>query len=716
MLLLQALTILEKFETRSAKGAMAVPLFAINHICVLLEQATEKGDCVAPFFLDYMKQKYRPDMEIPDLTLVPKHRARGDVWVEAYTLYLKTFVLHSELSPDSNNILFVSSIMHGKLSLQSFKTRREKKYQQIIDNLQILIALEHPVAYLCCAKLLERFGNENGLIEVAYQRSAFAPNVWGMQEYLTYLESNSLYNPGDIKHRTLKTDLTIIKESQVNWNALIQHYSGNDNLGFLIQWNIHATLHGETADPFNFIWIYIKNHTTLLHPLSQQDAFNEGIKWLYWYASARSNDPDFIISFVNKLSGLLKTIDTNTDSDNMFALHMIHCMYHTIVNENTIDVIASSGFYAWMSSRDKDTQTLCHRVHTNARKEVPLIMNDYHFSTSLALSFEENDQLKLAEKWYRNALRLEPDDIIAQYNVANILCRQNKGYQESIEYYLKAAQQGCMDSFKALVRYIFLQDRLSTQQIATCIHIVQTVLPEGITARNEQAQSFPILPWLYEVYDCKTYQEQFRFWKKTTKMSLKEALIQKKQAFEESIQALLKMQHDCSLKPLPERTEESPGVTPIHIQEVPPCAQNDAPMEHDDDNGSSDIEMESQVPVVEETTRTYEDLEVDYRKQRARETLEELRKTHMRNLKPGDLVTLRSCFRTLLGDPSNPNISTKGRTSGSRIMVDDTTIHLLHGHDRPSPGARHKLKRVIEETAAQIEEGYSSSSPKKTGK
>jgi len=139
---------------------MACSAFAIPYICNLLDRAIEKGDCMAPYFLHYMQGKgydVGEPLLLPDLTLVPSHRAQGEKWVAGYVLYLETFKLIKDRSQNTE-IIIASSIRERKLKQDVSQKKHTNRNAQITKNIEKLSNTDCPVDSLFAAKLMERLG------------------------------------------------------------------------------------------------------------------------------------------------------------------------------------------------------------------------------------------------------------------------------------------------------------------------------------------------------------------------------------------------------------------------------------------------------------------------------------------------------------------------------------------------------------------------------
>ena len=115
---------LEKLETHSA-GAASVPFFIearqnyINNIYDLLNRAMQSGDCIAPYLFYYMKEKGY-DIEgartLPDLSLIPNVKGKGDQWVAAYKLYLEVLNLWQD---GQWEFKYVNGAAHARLTIRA---------------------------------------------------------------------------------------------------------------------------------------------------------------------------------------------------------------------------------------------------------------------------------------------------------------------------------------------------------------------------------------------------------------------------------------------------------------------------------------------------------------------------------------------------------------------------------------------------------------------
>ena len=71
-----------------------------------------------------------------------------------------------------------------------------------------------------------------------------------------------------------------------------------------------------------------------------------------------------------------------------------------------------------------------------ALRQNPDLFEAHHY---IALLYRQIDELDLAEKHYRRAVSLNPEDVFLKYNYAVFLCDELKGYDDAVEAFLAVA-------------------------------------------------------------------------------------------------------------------------------------------------------------------------------------------------------------------------------------------------------------------------------------
>lgn len=692
--LFQALPLLEQFETRSAKGAMANPFYAINYISGLLKKSIAKGDCVAPYFLHYMHEVgyYHVDNidELPDLKNVPAHRAKGDVWVLAYKLYLSTLALigYAHIIPVS---IPSSNQYHAKHNRKQLATTHQTKIKAHIQaSITQLSSLNHPLGDLFCGKLLEMTVDNLDAAEVYYQQSAAHPNVWGMLEYWNFLKRHPSRQQPTAFFHTLQIQLGLLEQVTDGWDHLLEYFLKHGTFRIYQQWGIHGGLHGEVNCCLALMLAYVKSDSQWVYPISASEGLDEALKWFYWLTSKHVEYSDFFERVVNLTYALLKNIDQSSYETHVLVLHFINYIDQKIILSNTTDqALLDNGLGIFMVL-EQYLGELCYHVFQKNPAN-PILKQNYHFASELALYFEKQENYKLAEQWFRIALHLKSEDAITIFNLANILLIQKKEQQECIELFLSAAEKGCESSVRCLLHFIFTKNCLSVSQIDRCIKIIQALMSDiqffQYDVNDQSKEQQPLILFLQMLRQYKVYSRDFRIWKKLALDELEKQTTQKEALLQESFIAYLAqpMEKDC--------TSESDPVENNHDEFVSDSVETD---DH------AEPAMVLQASVESQETDAFE-----MKMHRALTKLRELSEKPMRHLTMKDRLEAEKSFTILMNHPEI-QWSTKGRTSGSRISINGNTLHLPHGHDRMSPGAQQAIKRHINEVVDEVEHSLSS--------
>lgn len=688
----EALSLLEKFEagTLDGGGLQHAPHFALNRIIGLFSAAMAEGDCVAPYFLHYVANKYQGILDptlLPNLNQVPHHKSQAQNYLQAYQEYIETLKLIDTFAKKPRVIVAqtVKQAEYKKKKLENEDSEIRRRISSIFD-------VNSPISNLLAAKLMQKyntsiqktFADED--ILVFYERSAMYPNVWAMVEYWQILErTGTLDIDGNNRHQKLKRELDILESHQADIADIANYYIRQKDDRFASQWSFQSAIHGDTLAIIQLIEHYLQNTISWMQPLSDDEAFDEAILWCDWlYKSCAPNKLAAVWSFiVGESQNYLDDKGEKHLTKAIFLAQQIG-MFHDYVKAN-LEFFHANPVLATMYQQSSSTlKELLFEIWQKKQHCLPAILEKSTvIMTELALKLESEQLYAEAEYFYRKAFDLEPESMISQYNVANILNLQEKNTEEKIALYFQAASQGCEDSLHKLFEILIFErtgtasDLFKLKQLAEDSNLFQGTNIRAIILETEM--DLPkawIIPFIdYELktrfYDC---QQQSLFnWKADAITFLKESYAQKKTFFGASKELLLVSTQDA-------KTDESAENIDIEVESLAEQPEGaDEPLE--------------QVPAA--TAVEEELLSVDVRKQRALNKLDELSTKKTTKLTLRDFIEAKKCYQEIHQLSGELRLSHKGRTSGSSVAVGRDNFHAQHHFDRWSPQAQQKVKRYI---------------------
>ena len=515
------------------------------------------------------------------------------------------------------------------------------------------------IGNLFMAMILDKKGNKE-LAGDFYKDAAFSPNLWAINEYWDFLKRNNLFLSTDKHHALLQERINILKQPNTGYPDLFRHcmakvQSGpfDQEVAFEAQrFLLKSALHGESDNSFFYAWHYADKK-------EPEHDMNESIKWFRWMALNKGQDTKFhmeISRFVYK-----KIQEKNTDKYK--AILILEMVNYMLENIETFVYICPEGSDISILQMILDNMgEECFIVYEH-NPQLFLAKQSCYILTILGQYFELKKDYKKAEQLHRKSLE-NKEDHITMYNVANILRLQKKGYQESVALFLKVAVQGCNDSVSALLGMHVIQKVLSLQDLNALIAIVKNRMPVGTILKDKGEQLFLLSDWLKNEYEKKLLKVTFKNWKNGAIKILK--------------------------------TKAAASVIALIVE----GKDEDTDVEDDTPN-TQQVDDKSLVDVAEEGEEILTPEAVNARLKRAIDKLEDLSKKRMRNLTIRDRLDVQKCLKIIMGEDPSIEVSTKGKTSGSRALLGADPVHLPHGHDTMSPGAQQEVKRIVAAAAAQ---------------
>lgn len=636
----QALTILEQFESESAKGRLAVAHFALTKASYLFDSAMKQGDVLAHHFLHYIAQKYHtidPTL-LPSLDTVPEHKAQGKEWIACYKQYIA--LMRWLLARAEGSKLSAKELRSYKNKLTDFSTSN------------------CPIQSLFCARIMERANTlniettSNSVLNQCYKEAAMYPNIWAMTEYADFLDRTDGWDRNIREHIKLEMELNLIQEHNGLFTPLRQHYLNQQDDRFASQWLMQGAMHGELKLSALLAQRYLIREISWIIPISAKDALDEAHLWLdHIFNYGKPNILKEIgSSIINQYPQFSATSENQSLQKAVFLAYFTNKFFEYF-NKPEIRIPV----FPLVKTMFEHLGSILNYIKENNRHNLPLLLRDNPMMCSeLALDLEKKGDLIGAERFYRDTYRLAPDSVLSQYNLANILTRQALNIDEQIALYFKAAHNQCCDSMHRLFELALTKEQLSFAQLNTLRNLINSLeaqftiilLEEEITLDSH---------WITNTLDylINRQQQLYRHY-------------------------FMRWSHSL----------DKENASPSYLKHVSKETATDS-------TSTEAQEPHPKQPPQEETT-------IETKKQRALSTLKMLSETKTRKITFKDYLAAAKCYQQILD--LSMKISNKGRTSGSRVAVNGENHHLPHGADRMSPGAQHRLKEsitVMAETASR---------------
>jgi len=643
------------FETGQSKGAMQIESMAINEIISYFDEALEKGDVIAPFFLHYLANKYPAYIDqslLPDLSSVPAHKSNADSWIENYCTFLLVYNKINELAePGAIKVT-------GASQAKNYQTRLDAATNFVLKKINGLKETDTPLSGVLAAKALLHLNDKTGTQAVAaqmivecFERSAYFPNVYGMYEYKRYLEQTKRSAPTEEMERKLQTELSLLVDSRGDVSQLMNHYRrlGEKGLQFFSQWFYVALCHGELGN----VKTMIENYTNAdpsqwLVKISPEGMLEEAIKWFNWYKKhlplthARPEHCRMVINFA--------------------------CNYRNFIGNNkyrasflcyALDSVVQDGVPMPELSVDRfrDILELTWKLNGNKLPSgVSLIsMNE------MAIILTRRHQYRAAEDIHRQVYSQDKVNPNYQYNLAHILDLQAKNIPEQIQLYFDAAKQRCVDSAQVLFRILFIEEKGTVEDLI-----------------------------------------QFRDWVDLDILTLE--FMMAKETLIPLITATIFQRHN-DIKILKWNRIEQDGTAYFSVsfffndeeskdEEItdPTRDKRAAVLSQAAEEPRQGIAFPSTVTVFKHAPENAH--EADPRRRRALDTLKGIHDKPTKKLNIDDLVQAKRAFEILFGgEPTNVGIRHK---RGSRVKVGNEKLHLPHGGDRMVRGAQEQIKHSVQ--------------------
>ncbi|HAF86941.1 MAG TPA: hypothetical protein DCG13_00095 [Legionellales bacterium] len=653
----QGLDLLIAFETGQTEGAMNLPFYAINKVIACFNKAMEHGHTIAPFFLYYLADKFPEYLDkslLPNLATVPCHLSKAQIWVSDYQTFLGLYEQ-------------VDKLIEQKEKNAVNQENLEKKLLKLEKKIALLMGSNSPLRGVLAAKIWQHIQNQtknNQLTQkiiIAYEKSAFFPNIYAMHEYAQFLgDSNRQASTleGQLK---LKHELSLLAEGSGSINTLIDYYKKQKNDRFMLQWLTKAAVYGEARGVQFVIRSYIFDGTMQYSDMiSDECRLEEGRRWFDWYeAYGSANDFNTVAqNIIAYAANFEKVIDNNKYRASFlcYALDKLNQTHHLKLPRDLLNF--------------SEIIKLTWRLNNG---EFPLGSSIVLIS-EMAILLEQQKEYAKAESLYRQAYEMDNSNIVCQYNLATILILQNKSTEEPINLYLCAASEGCTASIMGLFELIVVNQAGSIEDLKALRKIIKQpnfeteLLPVPIEllimftsiAKLQYLTNVKMIEWcIKELGERKLFNAKFIHHEKMPSFNSGETV-----------------PHDSTESIAQEKTtvddkNQSIEVTP---KDKPKVNNNKCKL--------------FQPPKNEANQR-------DIKRKRAFEKLDILNNKSVKNLTLQDLIEAQKAYQILMGDSAGIVFSRKGKTSGSRVQIGEKNVHLPHGRDRMSIGAKSEIKTKI---------------------
>jgi tetratricopeptide (TPR) repeat protein len=681
----QGLKLLIDFETGQTRGALASPFYAINKVIAHFDAALEEGDVIAPFFLYYIANKFPEYLDksgLPDLSRVPSHKSKGQLWIDDYQTFLN---LHERIvEMKGPRTIEVSSVQKAQMAQKNLQRQSQRLRSDAIH----FIKNPSPLARVLAAKIIKGLQDNpndrelNQLRKEALAWSAFYPNVYGMYEYSMFLNEKRMTADSKEQQDKLETEIKLLTSSNGNLKILVEHYFATRNARFLSQWMFGAAIHGCMELVKLVVEKYIfDDQMEWSDKISNNDKLAEAIKWFDWYMdhATEASVHEYWSQLVLIASNYRETVGTNKYRAT-FLCHVIsridqelHEQSKTTPSEEFArrnwDLVQS--LQCFRGVVDLTWSLNNNRLPANS---AAMVVNE------MATILEERHEYKEAERLYRQVYTMDGNNPVHQYNLANILSIQDKNIQEQISLYFQAAKQSCRDSTKYLFRLLVIDGYGSVEDLEALKSIISSpdfdmdflvprqLLINFVTATIlQRLTNTEIIRWSSKIKDDqKFFNAEFVLGAESVTADTSTS----QNSEESSAQA-----------------SKSASVEPAHPENmrVEPSEFNDRPEEKS--------ALASNFKLFKPATR--ETGSMDTKRERALNKLHSLNSKPTRSLTLKDFIDAKKSFQILTGESGGIEISHKGKTSGSRAKVGGTDVHLTHGRDRMSIGAQSEIKEAI---------------------
>ncbi len=477
----QGLKLLIEFETGKSCGAMSSPFYAINKVVAHFNTALEEGNVIAPFFLHYLADKfpaYVDKSQLPDLATVPCHKSQAQVWIKDYQTFLALY--------EKIDLITKPRVIECRSVRQAEQNQKniQRQLQQVEKEVIHLIESTSSLGGVLAAKLLEHVQEKtnnsqlNKVIIVAYEQSAFHPNLYAMYEYAQFLQKNKNMRTSTLVHQQkLNTELNILLESDGDLSKLVDYYQSEKNDRFLSQWLFQSAIH-DGGDKIKFmVDRYIFDDQMQWHDkISNNDRLAEGIKWSNWYeARASSTELHSYWQEINDLAcDYVKVIGKDKYKASFLCCALdrlnqqLHKQFQTMSQQDFVSQ------YWGLSQGLQNFKEIVKLTWSLNNGKLPLESSSIVIN-EMAMILEERREFKEAERLYRTVYSLDCNHMIHQYNLANILSLQNKNKLEQISLFFDAASQGCSDAIQSLFKLLVINGEGTLEHLEKLKNIIESL-------------------------------------------------------------------------------------------------------------------------------------------------------------------------------------------------------------------------------------------------
>ncbi|MGQ3891341.1 hypothetical protein [Legionella sp. CNM-4043-24] len=658
----QGLKLLIEFETGQTRGAMSSPFFAVNKVVAHFCAALDKGDVIAPFFLHYVADTfpgYVDSLQLPDLSRVPEHKSKARTLVRNYQTFLSLYASVSkvQMSPMSSQKTILQLYDMALALMQSESTLGGVLAVQIIQQ-------------LCKGKFSAEL---NKLCAETLEACAFYPDVYAMYEYVRFLDNNGMRASSSEKHAILEEELHLLAESNGDPGVLMARYKKDKNSRYFSQWLFQSAIHGQIDLAILMLERYIfEDGAQWYDKITDRDRLAEAVKWFDWYEKhAPQKDLHAYWRQIGSYVTHYHSVIGGNKYKAFFLCYALDRMNLGLHEQSDIlpQAVFLNQFADLAEPLQKTGEILSITWKLNNGRLPPesstMMINE------MARVLEARRDYHQAERLYRQVYTREPHHPVHQFNLANILALQNKKQAQQIRLFFEASQQRCADSIQYLYKILVIKGQGTVEDLERLKQLFES---PDFDAKLPVPKKLLINLIVMTIFQRITNTDIIK-WSKTLRDG--------KQLFT----ATYFVEQDSDETSLVDASDVSSTAIAACSTET-----HSDPVEEPVSTSSFRLFK----PVKKEAAT------IDAAKARALRKLTDLNSKPVRNLSLKDFIQAKKAYQILTGDSGGIEISSKGRTSGSRAKIGDASMHLAHGRDRMSIGAQSEIKEKISELCVKF--------------
>ncbi|USO02781.1 MAG: tetratricopeptide repeat protein [Alphaproteobacteria bacterium] len=485
---------LEELETRSDIN-LAAPFFEAKKeesrpaqylkIAQDLLQYTKQGDCIAPFFLQWMKENSKLDASIDfqlDTSKIPMHLAQGQQAKYCFETYLELFKTLKEMSEPQ--VYTVHARVNPQKLEQQMRERINRKFAALDEKLKEHARQQNPIAQILKAKLFQhkytllpnqRFNACLKNMLTMYSLAVLKSNLWAVREFgLIYrnhpelLEKFSKDSPAINEGKEAYNEERLAQKSAAD---LIEEYTTQleerilktgvleleETLVYKLQkWKFALCMQGE-HDPFFMTVQYLEYDETKWGKqprMSLTQSITEARKW-FNIGVKKASEPSQLCLYISRS---LKYNHAKTKLEKLLKHQLdLEILAYTLEEQNSVVML--------LSQAQQNNRTEMLLAYEKLHQEFPVEFHAAFFMNEIGCVYEQKNDLEKAAYFYRKALEADPASPTIQFNVAHLKIKQARAASslkvsmpdnfddETIELLFRSAKSGDRDSLALLTEY-----------------------------------------------------------------------------------------------------------------------------------------------------------------------------------------------------------------------------------------------------------------------